>query len=258
MAAEVDGERSGGRAGRRILGDPDGGAEHPELPLRALAGEAVDADALVAGERGEVGAEGCDRGLVRKPDEDVARAVLVHLDREERLLDAERGEQFVGAVVELRRLRGLRHPPEHDLAAGALEPEWHDRVHRFELHLVQAQSGADDERAAKEGMSGEGQLGARREDPDANVAAALGRQDEDRLRDVQLSRDRLHLLRRERSAVREHAELVPFEGRVGEDVEDVVGVALARQIDVEGECERAHVISLPSLASMEWNIANSL
>ena len=56
-------------------------------------------------------------------------------------------------------------------------------------------------------------------------------------------------------AVREHAELVPFQGRVGEDVEDEVGVPLAGQVDVEGERERAHVISLPSLASMEWNIA---
>ena len=43
-------------------------------------------------------------------------------------------------------------------------------------------------------MPGERQLGARREDPDPHVAAALGREHEHRLGDVQLSGDALHLL----------------------------------------------------------------
>ena len=77
-------------------------------------------------------------------------------------------------------------------------------------------------------MPGERQLEPGREDPDARVAAVLGREEEDRLGDVQLARDPLHLLAGERLTVREHAELVPLERGVGEDVEDVIRVEVAR------------------------------
>ena len=82
-------------------------------------------------------------------------------------------------------------------------------------------------------MPGERQLEPRREDPDPRVAAGLGRDEEDRLGDVQLAGDALHLLAGERLPIREHAELVPLERGVGEDVEDVVGVEIARGLELD-------------------------
>ena len=71
-------------------------------------------------------------------------------------------------------------------------------------------------------MPGERQLDARREDADPRVAARLGRQHEDRLGQVQLARQPLHLLVVELAPVGEDRERVPGQRRVGEDVGDDV------------------------------------
>src|SRR5215212_894024 len=57
------------------------------------------AHALVPGECADVGPKRRDRILVGKADVDVTWAVLVDLDGEQRLLDAERGEQLLGPLV---------------------------------------------------------------------------------------------------------------------------------------------------------------
>ena len=79
----------------------------------------------------------------------------------------------------------------------------------------------------------ERQLGDRREDSHAGVAATLRLEQEHRFGEIQLARDPLHLLVGERLPVREYAELIPLERRVGEDVDDVVGVELACDGDLE-------------------------
>ena len=123
----MNGERAGGRAGRRILGDPERRrrTSASSIPCRRRRSSRCRRARGRRARRGPV--EGGDRGLVRKPDEDVARAVLVDLDREERLVDAERGEQFVDPVVRLVREGGCVHPAE-DRCRRALErigrPRW--------------------------------------------------------------------------------------------------------------------------------------
>ena len=67
-------------------------------------------------------------------------AVLVDLYGEQRLLDAERGEQFLRPVVRLARERRLLHPAEDDPAGRPLELQGHDAFTRFEAHLVAAES----------------------------------------------------------------------------------------------------------------------
>ena len=92
----------------------------------------------------------------------------------------------------------------------------------LEPDLDQLQRPAEHERRAERRVAGERQLDARREDPDPRVAAGLGRQHEDRLGEVHLARERLHLLVVEAARVGEDRELVPGERRVGEDVGDDV------------------------------------
>jgi hypothetical protein len=82
-------------------------------------------------------------------------------------------------------------------------------------------------------VPGERQLETRREDPHPCVASGLGREEEDRLGDVQLAGDALHLLAGERLPVGKNAELVPLERGVGEDVEDVVGVEIADGLELD-------------------------
>jgi hypothetical protein len=72
-------------------------------------------------------------------------------------------------------------------------------------------------------VPGERQLVRRREDPGTvGRTRRRGRQDEDRLREVELARDRLQLLRGQRLGAKHHGQRVAGERPVGEDVDDLV------------------------------------
>src|SRR5262249_54797141 len=164
--------------------------------------------------------------LVGKANVDVTWTVLVDLYREQRLLNAERGEQLLRPLVGRAGERRLLHPAEDDAAGLALELQQDHALTRLEAYLVAAVTLDDEEGSAEDRVPREGQLRQGREDPHARVAAILGREQEHSFGEIQLTRDPLHLLVGERLPVREHAELVALERRVGEDVDDVVGVEL--------------------------------
>ena len=117
MPREVQGERPGRRARRRVLGDSAAGSEHARLPVRAGAGEAVEP------QRGGKLAEACQvrlqRGHVllgRQRHVDVLDAVVVRLDGKLGALDAQRCEQLGLFLVGLHGGQRLLHPPECDPA----------------------------------------------------------------------------------------------------------------------------------------------
>src|SRR5262245_26207924 len=176
VPSEVHREWAGGGTRGRILGHAERGDEHPGLPLRAGAGEAVRADAFVPGECGEVGAKRCDRVLVGKADVDVAWAVLVDVYGEQRLLDAERREQLLRPLVRLTWERRLLHPAEADAAGRPLELQRDEALTRLEAHVVAVETLADEEGRPEDRVPRERQLRHRREDPHARVAATLGRE----------------------------------------------------------------------------------
>ena len=84
-------------------------------------------------------------------------------------------------------------------------------------------SGAPEhEGGAEDRVAGEGQLEVRREDPDPTVPPLSGGNTKTRFAQPQLERERLHRRLVELAGVGEDRELVPGEGRVGEDVGDDV------------------------------------
>ena len=92
VTRQMERERPGGRAGRRILRDAVGRDEDARLPALAVAGEAARSVGIELQQRGDVGAErGHGRGRAEL-DEDVARALAVELDRQPGLLHAEQAE----------------------------------------------------------------------------------------------------------------------------------------------------------------------
>ena len=74
-------------------------------------------------------------------------------------------------------------------------------------------------------MARERQLHSRSEDADPRVTASLRRQDEDRLGEVQLAREGLHLAIGQSGPVREDGKRVAFERLCREDVAHDVGKA---------------------------------
>ena len=91
-----------------------------------------------------------------------------------------------------------------------------------------AQMGEQD-RGADGRMAGEGQFAAGREDAQPRgVDGIARRQHEDRLRQVEFARDRLHARRVEPVAIEHDGERVAGEGDVGEHVERVIGAAHGR------------------------------
>src|ERR1043166_4476635 len=80
-------------------------------------------------------------------------------------------QRGIGCVIE----------PHGDGAGEGLEPD-----------LVELQWLRQHERRAERRMTGERKLGARREDPDAGVPVALGRQHEHALREIHLAGEPLH------------------------------------------------------------------
>ncbi len=80
----------------------------------------------------------------------------------------------------------------------------------------------EQDRGADGRMAGEGQLALRREDAHARrVRRVLRLQHEDRLGQVQLARDRLHLLGVERIGIADDGQRIAAEAAIGEDVERV-------------------------------------
>ncbi len=79
------------------------------------------------------------------------------------------------------------------------------------------------DRRADGRVAGEGKLARRREDAHARrMRRVLGRQHEDRLRQIELARDRLHRLAVETLGIEHDGERVPGKRPVGEYVEDFV------------------------------------
>ena len=128
-------------------------------------------------ERTEIGLERRDLLLAGELEEDMVRPQVVDLDRQLRA----HAEQ----LLKLLRLREqlpvrdrLLHPAEDDARSFALECHRDDAGAGLEADLAELQGCSEDERGSEHGMSGEGQLGRGREDPDPRVATGLGRQDE--------------------------------------------------------------------------------
>ena len=106
---------------------------------------------------------------------------------------------------------------------GASELQRHSRGGSLKLHARQLPCLADDERCAKDWMTGKGQLRGGREDAHASIAAVLGRKQEDGLGQIHLPGQALHLVVAERRPVFEHRQLVPLQWRVSKYIDDYVG-----------------------------------
>ena len=169
----MDGERPGGGARRRILRDAVHGSEHPSLPARAGAGEAVDARVGETRERAEVGIERRNLVLASERDVHVCRPEVIELDGQGGL-DTEEREQVFRRRERLPPRDRLGHPPERDTRALALEHDRHDTGSGLEPDLAELQRGGEHECRSEDGMSREGELHRRREDADACVRALTG------------------------------------------------------------------------------------
>src|SRR6266851_2388494 len=89
--------------------------------------------------------------------------------------------------------------------------------------LVSCRASPDDERCAKDWMTGKGQLRGGGENAHASIAAVLGREQEDGLGQIHLPGQALHLVVAERRPVFEHRQLVPLQWRVSKHIDDYVG-----------------------------------
>jgi hypothetical protein len=204
------------------------------------------------GERGEIRLDGGN--LLLRPNDhvDVLHAVVVELDRQLGALDAQRPQEAVRIGPGLDRGQRLLHAAEHDPRTFALEPDRNDACSGLEPDLVQLQRAAQHECGAKRRVSGEGQLGRRREDPDPRVSL-VGRQDEHRLAQVHLAGERLEHLLGYLARVGENGEAVALERRVREDVDQHVTEPHARPFD----SMRATIASRPGRASGRGRAASS-
>ena len=226
VTREVQCQRPGRRPGRRILGDTARRREHPVLPPRALAGEAVEAErGRLQGQAGHVRPERRNLVLRAEADVHVPDAVVVELDRELRLLHSQDVQEPLLAVEGLDRRQRLLHAPEHDPPVLALEPHRNETRAGLELDLLERERRAEDERGAERRVTGERHLDRRREDPDPRVPVALRLVDEHGLGEVHLLRDRLQLVVGNLARVREDGDLVALQRRVREDVCDDVAEA---------------------------------
>ena len=174
MPREVERERAGRRAGRRILGDAAAGTNIRVFQRRARAGDAVDAEHLRRARRARArsGFSAATSACEPSVDEHVLQPVVVHLDRQLRPLDAERVEELAprprtAAIVGIGcsiRPKTIRAPSRSSRTgttplpvSSRISPSW---------------SGAGEhERRAERRMPGERHLDPRREDPDPRVGA---------------------------------------------------------------------------------------
>ena len=224
MPREVVGERARGGPGRGVLGDAEPGPEHPRLPARPAAGEAVDPDGAERLDALELGLERGDLVLGPAGDEHVPNAVVVQLDRQLRL-DSERGQQLVRVHIWAHGRQRLHHAAEDDSRALALERHGHGAARRLDPDLAELEWRGKHERGAERRVSGERKLGNGREDPHANVPVAVRRVDERRFGEVQLPREPLELPLRDLPRVGEDGELVSGQRLVREHVDDDVAMA---------------------------------
>ncbi len=103
-----------------------------------------------------------------------------------------------------------------------LELDGNDAHAGLEPDRAELERRTEHERRAEGRVPGERELLERREDPDTDVALALCRQHEDRLREADLERERLHRRLVEAAGIGEDSQLVAGQRRVGEDVGDDV------------------------------------
>jgi hypothetical protein len=96
--------------------------------------------------------------------------------------------------------------------------------------LAELQRHPEHERRAEHGMPREGQLERGCEDPNPRMAPGFGRQDEDRLGEVQLAGELLHGLVVGVAPVAEDGKLGAGQRHVGEDVRDDVAQGRHRSI----------------------------
>src|SRR5919201_1799920 len=192
----------------------------------------------------DLGALG-DLDLLAEADSAVVDAVVVGLDRQLGALHPERGQQRRLVREGLPRRHRLLHPAEDDPVAVPLERYRHYAGTRLEPDLRQLERRREDERRPERRVPRERQLGARGEDPDPSVAALLRLEDEDRLAEVHLARERLEHLLRNLARVGEDRERVPGQRAVGEDVrEDVAeGPHTGERTDLRAGRARAQVSS---------------
>src|SRR4029077_10650345 len=73
-------------------------------------------------------------------------------------------------------------------------------------------------------MAGKRNLSGRRKDSDVPRVAGLRRKNQRGLGEIELTRDLLHLLRREPISVRQYGQLISTEARVGEHITRVIAV----------------------------------
>jgi len=73
-------------------------------------------------------------------------------------------------------------------------------------------------------MAGKRKLSGWGKDSDVPRVTGLGRKNERGLGEIELTRDLLHLLRRESICARQYGQLISTEARLGEHVTDVIAV----------------------------------
>jgi len=154
----------------------------------------------------------------------VRRAVDVLLHRQQRGFHAKSSE-YLAFPLERRPPRDrLPHPAEHDLPRVPLQLDRYNPGTCLQEDALGAQCRPDNECGPEYGMPRERQFGARRENAHSHVALVPWREQEDRLGEVKLPCETLHLARLECLAVDEHAELIPLQRCGREDVANVEGV----------------------------------
>ena len=239
MPGEVRGQRSGGGPRRGVLPEPLDRGEHAQLPAPARTGEHVRADEAELRQRAEVRRERCDLLLAPKRDEDVLGAVVVQLERQLRTVHAQRREQLAPSGERVHRRHGLDHAPEDDPPRlVALEPHGHGAGAGLERDRAELERRPEHERGAERRVPGERELARGREDADPDVPTGPGRQNEDRLREAELERERLHRRLVQIACVREHRQLVARQRHVGEDVREHVAKRAHRpSLDVQRRCK---------------------
>src|SRR5581483_5945627 len=162
-----------------------------------------------------------DLGLRPERDVHMLEAVVVDLDRQLRARDPERLEQLLLALERRHRRDRLLHPAEHDARPLALQLHRNDAAARLEPDHLELERPGEDEGRTEDRVPRELDLDSRREDPDPRVRAAGAGVDEDGLGEVDLARELLQALLRDRARVGEDGELIAGERGVREDVDDV-------------------------------------
>src|SRR5437588_2351627 len=171
-----------------------------------------------------------DLVLAFELDEDVRRPAPIQLHRQSRLREAQRIEKLALPLEGLALANGLLHPSEDGTTVAQLELHGDEPGAGLERDVLLAERRADDECRSEHGMTGERHLRLGGKDPNPDVSAFARWEQKDRLGEVHLSRQTLHLLRRERPTVDEDAKLISLQRLGGEDVADEGRMQLGRAV----------------------------